>query len=82
MCTRPATAPDGTAAVQPSRVVGVDGDRWMLRGTFVGRPAVEPEAAGDWDDTFAAIVVHRGNAPMMAGEALPVELPAQARRAD
>lgn len=82
MCTRPATAPDGSAAVQPSRIVGVDGDRWMLRGTFVGRPAVEPDSAQEWDDTFAAIVVHRGTEAMMAGEALPVTLPAQVRRVD
>lgn len=82
MCTRPATTPDGTPAVQPSRVVGADGDRWMLRGTFVGRPAMEPDNATDWDDTFAAVVVHRGAEAMAAGEALPVELPSQARRVD
>lgn len=82
MCSRPTQAPDGRAAVQPSRVVGVDGDRWMLRGTFVGRPAVEPDQSTEWDDAFAAIVVHRGNEAMPAGEALPVELPPQAHRAE
>ena len=82
LCSRPVQAQDGQPAVQPSRVVGVDGDRWMLRGTFVGRPAMDAGAVEAWDETFAAIVVHRGTEAMPVGEALPVTLPPSARRAE
>lgn len=81
-CSRPMQAPDGQPAVQPSRIVGVDGDRWMLRGTFVGRPAMDAAAGEAWDETFASIVVHRGSEAMPVGEALPVQLPPSARRAE
>jgi hypothetical protein len=80
MCRRPAQTSDGRTGTQASRVVGVNGDRWLLRATFVGKPAVEPGATPEWDDTLAAIVVHRGSEAMPAGEALPLEVPPQARR--
>ena len=31
------------AGLQPSRVIGINGTRWLLRATLLGRPAVEPE---------------------------------------
>lgn len=80
VCAMPATRPDGTTGTSPSRVIGVNGDRWMLRATMLGRPAVEPDASGEWDDTLAQIVVRRGTQAMPVGEALPVTLPDEARR--
>jgi hypothetical protein len=72
--------PDGNQALQPSRIIGVNGARWMLRGTFLGQPAVEPEQAQDWEDALAAVVVHRGSHAMPVGDALPLTLPDDAQR--
>ena len=80
VCQMPVTRPDGTAAVQPSRIIGVNGERWLLRASLLGRPAMEPEASEEWEDTLAQIVVRRGSVAMPVGEPLPVTLPDDARR--
>ena len=80
VCQMPVTRTDGTQAVQPSRIIGVNGERWLLRASLLGRPAMEPDAAADWEDTLAQIVVRRGNVAMPVGEPLPVTLPDDARR--
>ena len=80
VCQMPVRRPDGTTATQPSRIVGVNGDRWMLRASFLGRPAVDPDAAPEWEDALAQIVVRRGEQAMPVGEPLPVTLPDDARR--
>jgi hypothetical protein len=79
VCTMPVTRPDGTAAVQPSRIIGVNGERWLLRASLLGRPAIEPDTAGEWEDALAQVVVRRGKVAMPVGEPLPVTLPADAR---
>jgi hypothetical protein len=80
VCEVPVQRPDGTAATQPSRILGINGDRWMLRASFLGRPAVEPDDAQEWEDALAQVVVRRGEGAMPVGEALPVRLPDDARR--
>jgi hypothetical protein len=80
VCQMPVRRPDGTTATQPSRIIGVNGDRWMLRASFLGRPAVDPDSAPDWEDALAQIVVRRGDQAMPVGEPLPVTLPDDARR--
>jgi len=80
VCQMPVKRPDGTTATQPSRIVGINGDRWMLRASFLGRPAVDPEAAPEWEDALAQVVVRRGEQAMPVGEPLPVKLPDDARR--
>jgi hypothetical protein len=77
----PVTTPDGEQAVQPSRVIGHNGPRWFLRATVLGRPAVEPDAAGPWEDAIRGIVVRRGSEAMPPGEPLPLQLPPEAERA-
>lgn len=67
--------PDGTTGTQPSRIIGVNGPRWMLRATLLGRPAVEPETAQAWEDAIARVAVRRGSEPMPAGAELPLTLP-------
>jgi hypothetical protein len=52
----------------------------MLRASLLGRPAVDPEQAAEWEDALSQLVVRRGDAPMPAGEPLPVQLPDDARR--
>ena len=80
VCQMPVQRPDGTTATQPSRVIGINGERWMLRASFLGRPAVDPDSTSDWEDALAQIVVRRGDQAMPVGEPLPVTLPDDARR--
>jgi hypothetical protein len=80
LCQVPVQRPDGTAATQPSRIIGINGERWMLRASLLGRPAVEPDSAGEWEDALAQVVVRRGSEAMPVGEPLTVVLPEQARR--
>lgn len=75
----PAKTPDGQAATQPSRVLGVTGPRWLLRATFLGRPAVEPHDDGELETALRDVVVVRGSAPMAPGEPLPLVMPTNAR---
>ncbi|MCW2843655.1 MAG: hypothetical protein JWN22_1571, partial [Nocardioides sp.] len=49
---------------------------------LLGRPAMEPDGAGEWEDTIATIAVRRGTGAMPVGDALPVALPENARRVD
>ena len=81
-CELPVTLEDGQTGVQPSRVIGVNGPRWVLRATLLGQPAEEPDEAGEWEDTIRAVVVRRDQAPLPPGEALPLTLPDSARRLD
>lgn len=80
VCQMPVKRPDGTTATQPSRIIGINGDRWMLRASFLGRPAVEPDTTSEWEDALAQVVVRRGDEAMPVGEPLPVKLPDDARR--
>ncbi|MBO0846691.1 MAG: DUF3710 domain-containing protein [Nocardioides sp.] len=79
VCQMQVVLPDGTQAIQPSRIVGVNGARWLLRATFLGQPAVEPDTAGPWEDSLATVVVHRGGQAMPVGDALPLVLPDDAQ---
>lgn len=80
VCQLPVQRPDGTVATQPSRIIGINGERWMLRASLLGRPAVEPDATPEWEDALAQVVVRRGEQAMPVGEPLPVKLPDDARR--
>lgn len=73
----PVQTPDGRSATQPSRIVGVEGPRWLLRGTFFGRSAVSPDLEGDLETAFRSVVVVRGDAPMAPRELLPLRIPPQ-----
>jgi hypothetical protein len=80
VCQMQVVLPDGSQALQPSRIIGVNGSRWLLRATFLGQPAVEPEQAQEWEDALAAVAVHRGSHAMPFGDALPLTLPDDAQR--
>jgi len=79
-CEVPVQMEDGTAGIQPSRILGCNGPRWFLRGALLGRPAMEPATAGPWEEMFASIAVRRGEGAMPPGEALPIQLPPDAQR--
>ena len=71
----PVTMEDGEQGFQPSRIVVVEGPRWMLRGTFLGRAAMEPS---DDDLLFTAlreVVVERGTGPMASRDPLYLTAP-------
>lgn len=72
----PVTTPDGKSGTQPSRVMGIAGPRWLLRATYLGRPAVTPAHDGDIESALRDVVVVRGSAPMAPGEPLPLVMPA------
>jgi hypothetical protein len=72
----------GGSGVQASRVVGINGPRWMLRATLLGRPATEPQLAPEWEATIRNVAVRRGEGAMPVGEALPLSMPPNVRRAE
>jgi hypothetical protein len=80
-CQVTVRAPDGRTGTQVSRVVGVNGPRWMLRATFLGRPAQDPAGAEPWEEVVEHVAVRRGTHAMPVGEQLELVLPAGARAA-
>lgn len=79
VCEMSVQRPEGGTATQPSRIVGINGPRWLLRATLLGKPAVEFDD-DSWDDTITRVVVRRGEHALPVGEPLPLLLPEQARR--
>jgi hypothetical protein len=77
----PVQDPEGQIFSQTSRVIGVDGPRWLLRGTVLGRAAVEPDAAPPMEEAFRNVIVVRGTEPMAPRESLALKLPAGAQPA-
>lgn len=78
----PGTGPDGRTVTQVSTVMGIAGPRWMLRVTMFGRPATDYREDGLLEQALRDVVVDRGTEAMPPGEALPLSLPAGARRVD
>lgn len=77
-CQVPVTGPDGESLMQPSRVIGHTGQRWFLRATLAGRPAVDPDYAAPFEAALRTLLVRRGTEAMPPGEALPLRMPPQA----
>ncbi len=82
VCEVQVTGKDGAPGRQTSRVIGVNGSRWLLRATLIGEPARDPESAAEWEDLIAQVAVRRGDHAMPVGEQLPLSLPEGARRVD
>ena len=76
----PVQTADGQHATQASRVVGVSAPRWLLRGTFLGRPAQEPDPEGILESAFRDVVVRRGEGPMAPRSPIPLEMPSGAEQ--
>ena len=79
-CQQQVRTADGRAGHQQTRIVGVNGPRWFLRATYLGRPAVDPDNAAEFEEVVAKVVVRRGDAAMPPGDPLPIVLPSNARR--
>jgi hypothetical protein len=67
--------------LQPARYLGVDGPRWLLRGTISGQAASRGELAAPLEEVFADIVVVRGDHPAPPRDLLEIQLPAEMRQA-
>ncbi|WP_370614237.1 DUF3710 domain-containing protein [Mumia sp. Pv 4-285] len=78
----PVQAPDGRQGVQASRIIGVDGPRWLLRATFMGKLGASADPDSVLEQAVRDVVVVRGDAPMPPREQIPIVVPAGAVRAD
>lgn len=59
-----------------TRIVGIDGPRWMLRGIFSGRAAQgDNEERDTLNKFFADIVVDRGEEPLAPRDLIPMHHP-------
>lgn len=60
-----------------TRIVGVDGPRWMLRGIFSGDAATEADSSETeaLNKFFADIVVDRGEEPLAPRDLIPMHAP-------
>ena len=62
-----------------TRIVGVDGPRWMLRGVFSGPAATEladnNNETKQLDEWFKGIVVNRGEEPLAPRDFIPMHDP-------
>jgi hypothetical protein len=80
VCRVTTTRESGSSGTQPSRIIGINGPRWMLRATLLGRPAMEVDSSEAWEETITKVAVRRGSGAMPVGDVLPVTLPENARR--
>ena len=72
VCQIPVKLPDGKTATQPSRIIGINGSRWMLRATLLGRPARRARRGRARSRTrCGTVVVRRGSHAMPVGDPLP-----------
>jgi hypothetical protein len=75
----PIQTPDGRQGTQTSRIVGVDGPRWLLRGTFLGKSASDPDPDGVVERAFRDVIVVRGSGPMAPRELIAMQVPSEAQ---
>ncbi|WP_313409249.1 DUF3710 domain-containing protein [Aeromicrobium sp.] len=76
----PATAPDGSAAIQPARFIGIEGPRWVVRATILGAAGLESTNEGVFMEILRDLRVRRGEEPRILRESLPLTLPPDAQR--
>ncbi|HJU96986.1 MAG TPA: DUF3710 domain-containing protein [Jiangellaceae bacterium] len=77
----PVRTAEGKSGLQPSRVVGIDGPRWMLRATFLGTAISDPQAFARLVKVVREVVVVRGDRPMAPGDVIPVTAPTRPEQA-
>ncbi|HEU0040784.1 MAG TPA: DUF3710 domain-containing protein [Jiangellaceae bacterium] len=71
----PVTTPEGKQGVQPSRVSGIDGPRWLLRVTFLGKATTDAATLQRLVHIVRSVVVIRGDAPMAPGDVITLQPP-------
>jgi hypothetical protein len=70
-----AELPNAAGGSQKVRMFGVDGGRWLLRGTISGPAVYELEQRAELERIFRGLVVNRGETPLPPREILPLVLP-------
>ena len=70
----PVTLPEGEEGFQPTRIIGIEGPRWMLRATFLGQEALEPEDDSLLTQALHDVVVVRGDEPRAPRDPLLVTI--------
>jgi hypothetical protein len=71
----PVDLPEGEKGFQPSRIVGIEGPRWLLRATFLGAAGLEPSDEGLLMDALLDVIIDRGSEPRIPRESLLLTLP-------
>jgi Protein of unknown function (DUF3710) len=71
----PVQASGGRSGTQTSRIVGVEGPRWLLRATYLGDAATQPDPDGPLESAVRDVVVVRGSMAMAPREPIPLRLP-------
>ncbi|MFN8183596.1 MAG: DUF3710 domain-containing protein [Candidatus Nanopelagicales bacterium] len=71
----PAQDPQGNTVMQPARFVGAEGNRWFIRGMFMGTAATSPAMGEFFEDIIAGCVVNRGERPMAPGDLIALSPP-------
>jgi hypothetical protein len=71
----PVTTADGKQGLQPSRVSGIDGPRWLLRATFLGKATSDAGVFQRLVDIVRSVVVIRGDGPMAPGDVIVLSPP-------
>lgn len=67
--------PDGRAVSLTTRIMGVEGPRWVLRGDIQGPAATEEEAFKQISQVVDQLVVFRDQSPYPPHAALPLTVP-------
>ena len=74
----PATSPDGEEGLQPSRIIGIEGPRWLLRATVLGAAALDLTDSGPLMGALRDVIVVRGAEPRIPREPLLLTVPEDA----
>ena len=74
----PVELPEGGNGFQPSRIIGIEGPRWMLRATFLGDAGLNHSDEDLLIETLRDVVVVRGIEARIPREPLLLTLPADA----
>jgi hypothetical protein len=65
----------GTSSRQPVRFMGLDGERWFLRGVVTGPGATDSSRAEGVEGVFRGVLVERGSHAAPPRDPLPLTLP-------
>lgn len=69
------TDPQGKTLRQAARFIGIDGERWFLRGVVTGAGATEPAKASAVERIFAGVSVERGAHAAAPRDPLEITIP-------
>ena len=65
----------GKTTRQAARFIGIDGERWFLRGVVTGAGATDPSKAAAVEKIFSAVVVDRGTYAAAPRNPLELSIP-------